>query len=290
MSFRHTLKRLTVLSMSFVLATLIAAAQTAVPAKAPTFEVASIRQNMNPNPHWHMFFTADGVNAMDVTLQYAIRFAYGVYQNWLWSGGPEWLNERRFDIQAKYDVSEYPKPTPQQRRAMLQQLLADRFKLVVHHETKEFPLYDLVVAKNGPKFSESKPEEVQHNRINGGPVCVHFRSQGSHGLGLRGCSVKDLAFTLTGYPQIGRTVVDKTGLTGLYTFELHWRPENRSASVPLASISSALTPSPSVLAASDMSLPSIFTALKEQLGLELKPTKGPLDTIVIDHAEMPSAN
>ena len=251
-----------------------AQAAAKAPSAGPTFEVASIRQNMNPNPRWHMFFTADGLNAVDVTLQWVLHEAYGVYNNQFWSGGPEWLNERRFDIQAKFDISKYPNPTPEQRRAMLQQLLADRFKLVVHHETKEFPLYDLVVAKNGPKFEETKPGDIQHNRLDGGAVCVFTRSRRGS-LGLRGCTMADLADALTGWTQsdLGRIIENRTGLTGRYTLALQWTPEN----VPASAIQ-------------NYSGPSIFTALKEQLGLELKPAKGPLDTIVIDQAEMPSAN
>ncbi|MFP5209954.1 MAG: TIGR03435 family protein [Acidobacteriota bacterium] len=252
----------------------VAQAAASVPVAGPTFEVASIRQNMNPNPRWHMFFTADGLNAVDVTLRWVLPWAYGVGNNRLWSGGPEWLDERRFDIQAKWDVSKYPHPTPEQRRAMLQQLLADRFKLVVHHESKEFPLYDLLVAKNRPKFVETKPGDIQYNRLDGGAVCVVTRSRmGS--LGLRGCTMTDLAQMLTGWTQsdLGRIIEDRTGLPGRYTLALQWTPEN----VPVAAIQK-------------YSGPSIFTALKEQLGLELKATKGPLDTIVIDHVEMPTPN
>ena len=251
-----------------------AQAAAKAPSAGPTFEVASIRQNMNPNPRWHMFFTADGLNAVDVTLQWVLHEAYGVYNNQFWSGGPEWLNERRFDIQAKFDVSKYPNPTPELRRTMLQQLLADRFKLVVHHETKEFPLYELVVAKYGPKFAESKPEEILRSPLNGRALCRVTRSRMGL-LGLRGCTMENLAQTLTGWTQsdLGRIIQDRTGLTGRYTLALQWTPEN----VPASAIQ-------------NYSGPSIFTALKEQLGLELKPAKGPLDTIEMDHVEMPSPN
>jgi uncharacterized protein (TIGR03435 family) len=258
----------------FVLYASIALAQTrAAPAQAPGFEVASIRQNMNPNPRWRMSFTADGVSATDVTLQYAIYEAYGVYDGQLWSGGPSWLGERRFDIEAKFDVSQYPNPTLEQRRAMLQQLLAERFKLAVHHELKEFPLYALVVGKDGPKLQESKPDEIRPSKVYGA-MCMNTGSKmGS--LGLTGCSMADLAKTLTMRTRsdLGRTVVDQTGLAARYTLTLRWTPDNVLASPAL-----------------DAGGPSIFTALKEQLGLELKPIKGPLDTIVIDRVEMPSEN
>ena len=275
-TYRTPRKLLLLISVAACAVVPIAFAQTAAnaPAAGPTFEVASIRQNMNPNPRWHMSPTPDGLDAVDVTLKWVLPWAYGIDNNRLWSGGPEWLNERRFDIQAKFDVSKYPNPTPEQRRTMLQQLLADRFKLVVHHETKEFPLYELVVAKNGPKFEETKPGDIQHNRLDGGAVCVFTRSRRGS-LGLRGCTMANLADALTGWTQsdLGRIIEDRTGLTGRYTLALQWTPEN----VPASAIQ-------------NYSGPSIFTALKEQLGLELRPAKGPLDTIVIDHVEMPSPN
>jgi uncharacterized protein (TIGR03435 family) len=247
------------------------------PVGAPTFEVASITQNMNPNPRWNMYFTQDGLHATDVTLLWALHEAYGVYDDDLWSGGPAWLDKARFDIEAKYDVSKYPNLTKEQRQAMLQQLLADRFKVVVHHVTKEFPLYALTVAKRGPKFEETKPGELRRNSENG-VVCVGGGRRGT--IELHGCTTKQFAFDLSGYGyfDLGRKVVDQTGLSAYYTFVLHWArvdATNQPGNDP---------------SANDPNDPSIFTAVKEQLGLELKPTKGPLDTIVIDDAEMPTEN
>lgn len=244
------------------------------PAVASTFEVVSIHQDLNPNPAWRMNFTPDGLSAIDVTLQWVLGEAYGLYDDQRWSGGPAWINQRRFDIQAKYDVAQYPHLTPDQRKAMLQNLLADRFKLVVHHQSREFPLYALVVAKGGSRLQESKPEDILHSGLDGRPMCHHAR--GGKGLiQLKGCTTGDLAQTLSNVTQFnhGRTVVDQTGLTGRYSLTLHWTPDDAPA-----------TPQ------QDYSGPSFFTAVKEQLGLELKPIKGPLDTIVIDHVEMPSEN
>jgi uncharacterized protein (TIGR03435 family) len=106
-------------------------------------------------------FTADGVHATDVTLLWVLHEAYGIGDNDLWSGGPAWLDKARFDIEAKYDVSQYPSLTPGQRQALLQQLLADRFEVVVHHEAKEFPLHALAIAKGGPKVEETRQEDLQ---------------------------------------------------------------------------------------------------------------------------------
>jgi uncharacterized protein (TIGR03435 family) len=250
----------------------------ATPTGIPTYEVASIRQNTNPNPAWSMGFTADGVRAKDVTLLWALHEAYGIYDGDRWSGGPVWLDKARFDIEAKYDVSKYPSLTREQRQAMLQQLLADRFKVVVHHESKEFPLYALVAEKDGQKFEETKTEDLRKSPVYG-VMCMN--AGGRRGtIEMHGCTTTQFANNLSGYGRLdlGRKVVDQTGLTGYYTFALHWAPVD------------ATNPSSTDLSAPEPSGPSIFTAVKEQLGLELKPIKGPLDTIVIDHAEMPTEN
>jgi uncharacterized protein (TIGR03435 family) len=247
-------------------------------AKTPSFEVASIKQNINQNPAWRLNFTPDGVSARDVTLLWTLSEAYGVRDLSLTSGGPAWIDEKRFDIEAKYDVSLYPDLSRQQRMEMLQQLLADRFKLVVHHEAKDFPLYALVVVKSGPKLVETKPEDIQQSRL-GGPVC-HVAANSRSSLKLVGCTTGDLANILYGAAKsdLGRRVEDQTGLNGRYTVELHWGPI------------AAANPLPDASNSGDAGGPSIFTAVKEQLGLELKPINGPLDIIVIDHVEMPTEN
>lgn len=245
----------------------IASAQTTTePAQPLAFEVASIRQNKTPGG-WSAQFTPDGYTAMRAALDYIIRDAYGIYDENLWSGLPSWLSEEKFDITAKFDVSALKDPTIDQRRAMMQRLLADRFRLKVHHETKEFPVYNLVVAKDGPKLQPTKPEDIPQGPT--GPGCLVQKQRG--GITQRqGCPVSSLDTLLRA--NTGRMVIDKTGLTGRYDFELHWTPENTPADSP------------------DYNGPSIFTALQEQLGLKLEPARAPLDTIVIDHVEQPSEN
>jgi uncharacterized protein (TIGR03435 family) len=246
--------------------------------KTPAYEVASVRENTNPMPRWNMYFTPDGVHAMDVTLLYALQEAYGIYDDERWSGGPTWIKQRRFDIEAKFDGARYPKPTLEERRAMLQQLLADRFKVAAHREPKEFPLYALVVGKDGPKIAETKPEELHESPVYGAMCTI---TRGGRGfVEMHGCTTAQLADALTGSGRndLGRRVVDQTGLTGRYTVALQWTPLD-------ATNAAAGAPSPP-----DASGPSIFTAVKEQLGLELRPIKGPIDTMVIDRAELPTAN
>jgi uncharacterized protein (TIGR03435 family) len=278
--------RCELLGFGLAIAVSVAAAQAppaagqAVPTgKVPEYEVASVRENKNPDPRWNMYFTLDGVHAMDVTLLWAMGEAYGMQDLSLISGGPTWADQKRFDIEAKYDVSQYPNLTREQQQAMLQQLLEERFKLAVHHEAKDSPLYALVVTASGAKIEETKPEEILKSRLDGHPMC-HIYSSRRGTLGLKGCTMGDLANMLYGGARsdLGRRVVDQTGLKGRYTVELHWAPINTA------------NPTDAAPGASDASGPSIFTAVKEQLGLELKPTKGPVDTLVIDHAELPPEN
>jgi uncharacterized protein (TIGR03435 family) len=225
-----------------------------------------------------MSFTQDGVRAMDVTLLWVLHEAYGITDDELWSGGPTWIKEKRFDIEAKYDTDRYPNPTREERQEMLQQLLADRFKLVVHREPKEFPLYALVVAKGGPKFEETKLENLRQNPTYG-VICTHQRG-GKGVMEMSGCTLAQFAFDLGGNARndLGRRVADQTGLNGHYTIALHWAPLSMA------------NPAEQSANATDPTGPSIFTAVKEQLGLELKPMTGPLDTMVIDHAELPNEN
>ena len=207
---------------------------------------------------------------MRVPLRKVIQDAYGSYNDNLLSGGPPWLNSDKFDIEAKFSASEVPdfeKLTLDQRQSALQALLADRFKLKIHHESKEFPVYALAVAKGGSKLLESKSET--HDLA--GTVNCHITRSRTGILEVKECSMAGLT-SLLRYPS-GRTVVDKTGLPGRYDFSLRWTPDDSPPSTSL-----------------DSSGPSLFTAVQEQLGLKLEPTKAPFDTIVVDSVEMPTEN
>ncbi len=241
------------------------------PGNIPAFETVTIRQNLTTPPRWKMEFTADGVSAQDVTLRWAFQEAYGVYDQRLWTGGPDWFDDKRFDIEAKFDANAYPKLTIDQRMAMLQQLLADRFKLTVHRESKIFPTYSLTVAEGGSKLEASKPGDGRPSDVYG-VMCMHSRDAKGD-LELKACSLQQIAEALTGTARadLGRIVVDRTGLTGRYNVKLNWTPNGAAAPASRADA-------------------SIFAALEEQLGLKLNPVEGPLDTLVINHAEMPSEN
>jgi uncharacterized protein (TIGR03435 family) len=232
--------------------------------KALTFEAATIKPTKATNSGWNLNSIPDGYTAKNVSLLKLVGEAYGIFDPKLLSGGPSWMDSDKFDLEAKFDLSQIPDAkslTYRQRADMLQTLLADRFNLKVHHETKQFPVFNLVISKGGPKFQQTKPEKVDSYGV--GITCHH------HAGAAEGCSMANLADTLS-YPS-GRTVIDKTGLKGLYDYTLSG-------------------PSAYQAASPDSSTPSIFTTLEEQLGLKLEPSTAPLDVLVIDSAEKPTQN
>jgi uncharacterized protein (TIGR03435 family) len=193
-------------------------------------------------------------------------------------GAPGWADSDSYDIDAKMDSSvadELKKLKPQDRnlarQRMLQALLADRFKLVVHTETKEFPVYVLTLAKNGPKIREAKAGDTYENGYklpNGKPSGAGFNSDEEGKVSAQGVTTENFAQWLS--RQVGRTVIDKAGLTGRYDFALSWtKDEDVSAGA---------------------GGPTILDAIQQQLGLKLESGKGPLEIIVVDHAEKPSVN
>jgi uncharacterized protein (TIGR03435 family) len=163
-----------------------------------------------------------------------------------------WIDSQRFDISAK---SEGHGPVDkEQSNLMLRQLLADRFGLVFHRETKELVVYSLVVGKNGPKLKEGGTEGPYLSGLAPGKL-----------VGTR-ASMASLTRALS--RSLGRPVKDETGLRGQYDFTLVWSPDD----------------------AADASGPSLFTAVQDQLGLRLESKKAPVETIVIDHLGTPSPN
>jgi uncharacterized protein (TIGR03435 family) len=243
--------------------------------KVPAFDVASIKQNKGDSGMMRVMTKPDGFSCENSSLKNLISNAYGVRQD-LISGGPGWVESLGFDIDAKVagpDVETLKKLSPKQRNSMLQSLLEERFKLKVHRETKVLPIYDLVVAKGGSKLKEvpaadlvADPKDPDHGRHAGmsmGPGM--FKGQALPAQSI----ANEISYVLE------HTVVDKTGLTGKYDLDLKWKPEGDAPSTDEVSAESAV---------------SIFTAVQEQLGLKLQPTRGPVETLVIDHVEQPSEN
>lgn len=171
---------------------------------------------------------------------------------------------------------------------MLQALLANRFKLTVHRETKELTIYKLVIAKGGPKLQEAKPGDTYPNAQTF-PDGTHPGAGSMQGSQLSGkvtaqaVPIAELAHDLT--QMLGHPVLDKTELKGVYDFKLQFTPDDRLLPP------SGLAPNERLpLPPADSNAPSLFDALREQLGLKLESGKGPVEVIVIDHVERPSAN
>jgi uncharacterized protein (TIGR03435 family) len=199
------------------------------------------------------------VVATNVTLGILLRWAYGV-QEFQIAGEPGWSTADGYDITA---APEKP-ATREQTLQMLQAMLADRFHLVLHRETKELPVYSLVIAKGGPKLAKLDDPDETHTSMRG-PV-------GTPGGGrkLMGrATMAHLAGNLGGL-VLDSKVIDRTGLSGLFEFTLEWTQDAGGAAVAAG--------------------PSLFTALQEQLGVKLEAAKGPVEILVIDHVEKPSEN
>jgi len=269
-----------ILLLAAALAAPIAMAQIPPPAAQPaaalpTFEVISVKQNKAAQG-WTDSETADGYSARGVTLQWLLMGAYEIRPIYRIGGAPAWWDSARYDIQAKVADSDIPvlqKLNYHQRAEMVQQILTDRFKLKVHRETRVQPIYSLVVARPGVLTEAPPPAD-------GKPVGMGLRP----GRGTRAGQMIATDFTMASLTaelsgSLGRMVIDNTGLAGKYHADLHWTPDNPNASGG----------QPESAPAQDNSL-SIFTALQEQLGLKLVPAKGPVECLVIDHAEMPSEN
>ncbi len=283
-----------------------AGAQLAPMSTLPTsasFEVASIKPNHSGDRRFFVSWQPGRFNATGMTVKFLITMAYGV-KDFQVSGGPGWVNSERYDIDAKEPDSiaqELEKLPDEQREpladSMLQSLLADRFQLKLTHGTKDMPAYALVVAKNGAKLQAAKPEGTQAQAQSGpgghphGPMLRMGRGE----LTGQGIALSFLANMLS--QQLGRTVLDKTGLKGNYDFTLKWTPEQGQGMMmggpgggPGGGPPHGGGPPPDGAPPPDASGPSIFTALQEQLGLKLEPTKAPAEVLTIDHVERPSEN
>jgi uncharacterized protein (TIGR03435 family) len=243
-------------------------------APAPVFDVAAIHPHI-PEPHEHNSIwssPSDGhFRAENVSVVMLIHWAYEMPETRILDA-PAWANTTMFNIDATADPSVDARlkglssdSGRKQKEMMVQALLADRFHLVVHPETRELPIYELVVTKGGAKLGDPKFSGTTFNYSRG-----HIEVDGSNSVAL-------LAEELS--KETGRDVVDKTGITGRYNLKLQWTPDDSAGP---GSTGSAAAPSDSG--------PSLFTALEEQLGLKLEPAKGPVQVLVVDHVEMHSEN
>jgi uncharacterized protein (TIGR03435 family) len=251
-----------------------------VPATAPTFESVSIKPNSETGGKFFsktMFSLEDGsFVARGVTLQRLIQLAYRIQDSQI-SGGPDWVNTQKFNVDAKMNraVSDALRQSSGQKgfddQVALKTLLAQNFKLVAHPETRNLPVYDLVVADGGSKLQESKTERFIH--LERGELASH------------GVPVRVLTDELS--QILGQTVVDKTGLKGDYAFTLRWTPDAAEDARFKAAEAVMGAPAPGN---PDPNGPSLATALEQQLGLKLESHTDPVQVLVVDHAESPSQN
>ena len=232
---------------------------------APAFDVTSVKVNTSGPDAPIRFQPMPGgrLTITNVSLRMVAGWAFGV-QFFQLTGGPEWTDVTRFDIVGKATGN----PTTAEMRVMLRTLLADRFKLAVHDESREMSVFALTVIR------DAKARQLKRSTVDcaatptvGANACEFDVRFGS--VHARGMRVATLAETLGGYT--GRVVVDRTGLTDPLDFDLTWAPAF-----------------PGRDASPDSNGPSLFTAVEEQLGLKLEPTRAPARILVIDRADRPT--
>jgi uncharacterized protein (TIGR03435 family) len=237
----------------------------ALAATLAPYDIVSIKENNTGDGSYGIHLHEDHMTATNVPLSFLIEFAYDTKEDLIFGlSGP--VTSIHFDIEAKVlpqGDGPPPKLSDTQLRAMIIPLLADRFQLRAHLQAKILPVYELVVGKGGPKIHLSQEE-------NHGGGWNTNRSENEVTLEAKTISMSDLATVLA--DPVHRDVIDKTGLKGVSDVTLKWTPDDAG---------DAGAGGPNI---------SIFTAVEEQLGLKLQPGKGPVETLVIDHAEMPSKN
>jgi uncharacterized protein (TIGR03435 family) len=259
----------------------------------PAFQSVSIKRNTS---NWSERFQHPMGMGTNASLMFLIQFAYAPHDNPMSGhslnlpssqvvGGPAWINSDGYDIEVKPGDNTDPK----QYWLMWQTLLADRFKLRFHRETRDLPIYDLTVTKSGPKLPAAKeagcvsfppgtpPRDVP-GKVDCGYVSGPFSGYEAGLLHIRGRKVHlaDLIRELTSI--LDRPVLDKTGFTGEFDLDLSFTRDE------------ALRGLPGYGGPADPKLPNIFAALEEQLGLKLAPAKGPVEVLVVDHAERPATD
>ena len=239
-----------------------AAQQSIVPASPmaadahPSFEVATIKP-ADPNQLKGNFrIGGHRIYIENQSVDSLLTVAYAIHQKQI-VDGPAWLDTQRYDIVGQADVEGVP--NLHQIQEMLQKLLASRFDLTFHREKRELSIYAITVAKSGLKLAKSANSPTGLPAQSGGQQSRKFTNN----------SMSDFALGMQAY--LDKPVVDETGLTGRYDFVLKWTPDESNANELNAP-------------------PGIFTAVQEQLGLKLEPTRGPTDVLVIDHVERPSEN
>jgi uncharacterized protein (TIGR03435 family) len=277
-------------------------------APMPSFEAASVKPNRSGDGrHGGTGMWPSEWTLTNVTTKYLIELAYNdnlagaLLRDELLLGGPSWVNSEKYDVDAKVEASlagKLRKLSPEQQEAqlslMVQSLLTDRFKLKVSHESKEFPIYALVVAKGGPKFLPTRftPSGLPGADLKGpGGKPLPPAPAGKQRFWLHG-DMRHLAMLLSRIPDIGRLVLDQTGIKGNYDCVFEWAQDQSQESIHAGILNGSEDGKPATdnAPSPESPGPSIFTAIQEQLGLKLESTTGPVEVLVIDHVERPSEN
>jgi uncharacterized protein (TIGR03435 family) len=295
-------RRLLVAAAAVLAAAVPSAQAPQTPAGAPAFEVASIKPNNSGDGRTMMQNQPGRYVATNVTLRLLIRNAYQL-QDFQITGGPSWLASDHFDINAKvpdeFRAMAPPAPGsgPGPLQLMIRALLVERFKLVVHNETKDSPIYALILARAdgrlGPGLKKSNVDcaaVFAAGRARGGTMPPPPQPGERMQCGMRvgpgnlmggGALMPQFANTLGMFA--GRIVVDRTGLQGAYDVDLTWTPDQMPQRPPGAPDGPVQFNGVAI----DPNGPSLFTAVQEQLGLKLDSQRGPVDIVVIDRAEKP---
>jgi uncharacterized protein (TIGR03435 family) len=257
------------------------------------FEVASVKSNKTADPRqvrWQ-YLPGGGLSATNVPPYVYIAEAYNIpIQSVRLSGGPDWIRSERYDIQATAEKGSIPAGLSrdariEKSRLMLQTLLADRFHLTMRRETKEIPVYAVVIGKDGPKLQKSAIEEKDCPDAPdlGDATCHGFN--GGQGRGLHGKMVNmtDLVEYVSNWTD--RPLLDKTGLRGLFAVETEgWQPMRQRPAREAGA-----EPTAEDLRFADPTTPTLFMIF-ERLGLKMEPQKAPVEMFVIDHVERPTEN
>ncbi len=245
-------------------------ASTSARPKFDAFEVATVKP-VNFDAKGGRYITMQGTSRFvekAYTLKLLIAAAYDLNPRTI-LGGPGWMDSDHYDILAVTPGA--VRPTHDEQMSMLRNLLAERFSLTFHREQKEFSIYVLEVAKSGPKLKASSAAAEDP------PALISTVFEQHIHLPARNASMRDFV-SLLQRAVLDRPVVDKTGLSGKYDFDLDWAPDETQfgGDVPVASTEAPAAP--------------LFLAMQDQLGLKLTATRGPVDALVVDKAEQPTAN